>query len=102
MMEFTPIRPIEPLWDSLTQPVSRTEENPAVSMFAGVFRQAIQDVRDTNAQQVDLEYQLSTGQIDNPALVTIAATKASVAAELLMQMRNKAVETYNELMRISL
>lgn len=101
-MEFTPIRPIEPLWDSLTQPAQKTQESPAASLFANVFGQAIQNVRDTDAQRVDLEYQLSTGQIDNPALVTTAATKASVAAELLLQMRNKAVDAYNELMRISL
>lgn len=101
-MEFTPIRPVEPLWDSLTQPAQRTEENPAIPLFASVFQQAIQNVRDTNATQVDLEYQLATGQIDNPALVTTAITKATTAAELLMQMRNKAVEAYNELMRVSL
>ena len=101
-MEFTPIRPIEPLFNSLTQPVKKTEENPAVSMFAQVFQQAIQNVRDTNATQVDLEYQLATGQIDNPALVTTAITKASTAAELLMQMRNQVLEAYNEIMRISL
>lgn len=101
-MEFTPIRPVEPLFDSLTQPVQKTEGNPGISMFASVFQQAIQNVRDTNATQVDLEYQLATGQIDNPALVTTAITKASTAAELLMQMRNKAVDAYNELMRISL
>ena len=34
--------------------------------------------------------------------MTTAITKASTAAELLMQMRNKAVDAYNELMRISL
>lgn len=101
-MEFTPIRPVEPLWDSLTQPVRETGSSPAGSMFASIFQKAIQNVRDTNAQQVDLEYQLATGQIDNPALVTTAITKASTAAELLMQMRNKAVDAYNELMRISL
>ena len=67
-----------------------------------MFQSAIQNVRDTNAQQVELEYQLATGQIDNPALVTTAASKASTAALLLMEMRNKAVDTYNELMRISL
>ena len=93
MMEF---RPIEPLWDSLSQPAQPAGQNPAGSLFASVFQSAIQNVRDTNAQQVD------TGQIDNPALVPTAASKASTAALLLMEMRNKAVDTYNELMRISL
>ena len=101
-MEFTPIRPIEPLFDSLTQPAKQAEENPAVSMFANVFQQAIQNVRDTNATQVDLEYQLATGQLDNPADLTLATSKANNAAILLMEMRNKAMDAYNELMRISL
>ena len=99
MMEF---RPIEPLWDSLSQPAQPVRQNPAGSLFASVFQSAIQNVRDTNAQQVNLEYQLATGQIDNPALVNTAIAKASTAAELLMQMRNKALDAYNELMRISL
>lgn len=101
-MEFTPIKPIQPLWDSLTQPAAAADRNPAGTLFASVFQSAIENVRQTNAQQVDLEYQLATGQIDNPAEVTLAASKASTAALLLMEMRNKAVDTYNEIMRISL
>ena len=100
-MELTPIRPIESLWDS-TPEVKQTSSDPAGSLFAAVFQQAIQDVRDTNAEQVNLEYQLSTGQIDNPALLTTATSKATTAALLLMEMRNKALDAYNELMRISL
>lgn len=98
-MEFTPI---QPLWSSLTQPAQETKQTPASSLFASVFQSAIDNVRQTNQAQVDLEYQLATGQIDNPAEVNLAASKASTAALLLMEMRNKAVDTYNELMRISL
>ena len=102
MLDFTPI---QPLWTpSLSAPKAEEKETTtaAGSIFADVFRSAIQNVRDTNDQQVKLEYQLATGQIDNPALVTTAITKATTAVELLMQMRNHAVEAYNELMRISL
>lgn len=67
-----------------------------------MFQSAIDNVRQTNAEQVDLEYQLSTGQIDNPADLTLATAKATNAALLLMEMRNKALDVYNELMRISL
>lgn len=101
-MEFTPIRPIEPLWDSLSAKPAEQAKDPARSLFAAVFQSAIDNVRETNQVQVDLEYQLATGQIDNPALVTTAITKATTAAELLMQMRNHAVDAYNELTRISL
>lgn len=101
-MEFSPIRPIEPLWDTTQTQPTEAAPAPATSVFANVFRQAIENVRQTNAEQVNLEYQLSTGQLDNPALVTTATSKATTAALLLMEMRNKAIDTYNELMRISL
>ena len=101
-MEFTPIIPIQPLFDSAAGQSDRSVESTGSSLFAAVFQSAINNVRETNAKQVDLEYQLATGQIDNPALVTTAITKATTAAELLMQMRNHAVDAYNELTRISL
>ncbi len=101
-MEFTPIRPIVPLWE--TEPAQSQEgaAGAAGSLFASVFQSAIDNVRQTNRAQVDLEYQLSTGQIDNPAELNLAISKATAAAELLMQMRNKALDAYNELMRISI
>ena len=51
---------------------------------------------------MDLEYKLATGQLDNPAELTLAASNASNAALLLMELRNKALDVYNELMRVSL
>lgn len=101
-MEFTPITPLQPLFDTTETQTGRSVEDTGASMFAAVFQSAIDNVRQTNRTQVDLEYKLATGQIDNPAEVTLAIEKATTAAELLMQMRNKAVDAYNELMRISL
>lgn len=99
-MEFTPILP---LWDSLTQPAQEAERgSPAGSLFASVFQSAIDNVRETSYIKSHMEYQLATGQIDNPAEVSLAITKAEIATDLLMEMRNKAVDVYNELMRISL
>ena len=101
-MEFTPMRPIQPLWESISaQPAERTWQSGS-ALFASVFQSAIDNVRETNKVKTDLEYRLATGQIDNPTEVTLAITKAGAASDLLMEMRNKAVETYNELMRISM
>jgi len=102
-MEFTPISPIQHLWESSpAQDAQKVQNDPENSLFANIFRQAIQNVRDTNAEQVNMEYQLATGLIDNPALVNTATAKATAAAELLMQLRNQALDVYNELMRISI
>ena len=50
----------------------------------------------------EAQYLLSTGQLDNPAAQTIAAEKESIALDLLIQLRNKALDVYSELTRISL
>ena len=101
-MEFTPVVPIQPLIGTGETQSGRSVEDAGSSLFATVFQSAIDNVRTTNAKQVDLEYKLATGQIDNPAEVTLAIEKATTAAELLMQMRNQVLEAYNEIMRISL
>ena len=45
---------------------------------------------------------LATGQMDNPAEMSIASSQWSMSVNLLIQLRNKALDAYNELMRISL
>ena len=101
-MEFTPVVPIQPLIGTGETQSGRSVEDASSSLFATVFQSAIDNVRTTNAKQVDLEYKLATGQIDNPAELTLATANASNAALLLMELRNKALDVYNELMRISL
>jgi len=71
-------------------------------MFADIFQSAIDNVKQTDAEKNHAEYLLATGQLDNPAELTIAATKAQTSVELLVQLRSKALESYNELMRINL
>ena len=76
--------------------------SPADGMFGTIFRSAIQNVRTTDAEKTEAEYLLATGQLDNPAALTIATTKNQIAVELLVQLRNKALDAYSELTRISL
>ena len=97
---------IQPLWEEM--PVSRfraaaevkTEE--IVNPFTDIFRQAIDAVKETDAEKVQMEYLTATGQLDNPALLSIASTKAQLSVEFLMQLRTRATEVYNELMRMNL
>jgi flagellar hook-basal body complex protein FliE len=81
--------------------VSETTSSGA-GAFYSIFQDAIQNVKDTDSDLVQAEYLLSTGQLDNPATVTIAATKSELAVDLLVQLRNKALDAYSELTRISL
>ncbi|MCI8989255.1 MAG: flagellar hook-basal body complex protein FliE [Lawsonibacter sp.] len=101
-MEFTPVSPIRPLIETAETQSAQSGRSAGVSLFSTVFQSAINDVRETNTKQVDLEYKLATGQLDNPAELTLATAQASNSALLLMTLRDRAMDVYNELMRISL
>ena len=101
-MEFTPVSPIRPLIETAETQSAQSGRSAGISLFSTVFQSAINDVRETNAKQVDLEYKLATGQLDNPAELTLATAQASNSALLLMTLRDRAMDVYNGLMRISL
>lgn len=81
-------------------PVSQTEQGG--TLFESIFQSAIQNVKDTDADWTQSEYLLSTGQLDNPATALISFTKLSTATNLLIQLRNKALDAYSELTRLSM
>ena len=98
------INGVKPLWNEmpLQQPQEQTKQgNPSVS-FADIFRSAINEVAEAQNQVANAEYLLTTGQLDNPAYATIAIAKAELSVSMLAQLRTKALDAYNELMRISM
>lgn len=96
---------ISPLWESLPgreiQP-ARTENKATGASFADIFRSIIDNVRESEDEVAKKEYLLSTGQLDNPAELNIALYKAEASMQLMVQLREKALNVYSELSRISL
>ena len=89
-------------------PLRPTQEEEATTLdqvkdssFGGLFKELIQDVKDTDAEFTQNQYLLSTGQLDNPVQVGISAYKAEIALDLLIQLRNRALDAYNELKNMS-
>lgn len=82
-----------------TNPVSGRE---GVSVFGQMFNEMIDTVKQSEKTVQEKEYLLATGQLDNPHELTAAVAEAQLAVDLLAQVRNKTLEAYNELMRISL
>ena len=96
---------IQPLWDTmpLGQPAApAAADKSAGGPFTDIFQSAIDAVRTTDAEKTQMEYLMATGQLDNPALLTIASAKAQLSVDLLVNLRNKSMDAYNELMRINL
>lgn len=96
---ITPIQPIGSIGGiQKTQGIQEGNGN----VFSDIFKNAIQDVTDAQVNLEQQQYLLATGQIDDAHTVPIAAAEAQLTVDMLVQLRNKALDSYNELMRISL
>ena len=97
------ITPLQP-WSlgdiSGSEKVVKGEEG--IAAFKSVFEEAINDVRKTEDTLAKNQYLLATGQIEDPHTVSIASSEAQLASDVLVSLRNKALESYNEIMRINL
>lgn len=101
MNTIEPLRALTPLQSSAPSPRA-TENGDGSNPFTDIFQSAIDAVKETDAEKTQMEHLMATGQLDNPALLTIASTKAQLSVDLLVQLRNKSMDAYNELMRINL
>ena len=81
--------------------IAQQSNTAAAGTFGSIFQSAIDYVKETDQAKNEAEYLLATGQLDNPAELTIAATKAQIAVELMVQLRNRALDAYNELKNIA-
>lgn len=99
-MQMTPIQPIQSIQSladlNKTSKISGSENQLP---FQDLFQDALNNVTSSDANLNQEIYKLSTGQSDDLHNLTIASQKASLSVELLVQLRNKALDAYNEIMR---
>ena len=79
--------------------VSETED---FIPFQDMLDEAVKNVTETGATvQADI-ISLVTGESDDLHTLTINLAKADLAVQTLVQVRNKALDAYNDIMRITL
>ena len=89
-----PIKPASPR----IQPQSKPDTSPsgAPNLFESFLQQ-------TNHQQIASDQAINdlvTGKTDNVQQVVMAVAKAEMSFQLFMEIRNKLIDSYNELMRM--
>lgn len=99
MNTIAPIQKLNALQEFSAAGNSQTQ--PAGLPFQSLFQEAVNNVKQTDSALNQEVYQMTTGQSDNLHDIVIASQKASLSVELLVQMRNKALDSYNEIMRMS-
>jgi flagellar hook-basal body complex protein FliE len=68
--------------------------------FAGVLSKGLEGVQAAQTNADSLAVQVANGTLTDPAQYTMAATEASLGLQLTMAIRNKAVEAFQEIMRM--
>jgi flagellar hook-basal body complex protein FliE len=73
---------------------------PANASFVQQLQNAIQDVEGLQVRRDEMVEDMVTGKTTEVHDVMIAAKESQLAFELLMEIRNKLLESYQELMRM--
>jgi len=95
------IKPINQI-DSVNQLNNVNKQENKSNDFRNIFNEAINNVKETENILAKEQYLFATGQSQDTHSLGIAATKAQISVELLVTLRNKALESYNEIMRINM
>ncbi len=70
------------------------------SGFGHLLKKAIEEVNALQQQSSEMKTKLVTGETEDIHQVMIAAAKADLAFQLTVQIRNKVIEAYQEIMRM--
>ncbi len=70
------------------------------SDFASQLGASLQRLQEQQTNADNLGVQAATGQLADVHDYIIAATEANLATQLAVQVRNKAVDAFNEIMRM--
>jgi flagellar hook-basal body complex protein FliE len=68
--------------------------------FPQVFKEMVQNTNDLESQAAQIAEKFALGEVTDIHEVMIAAEEAGVALNLVMEIRNKLIEAYQEMMRM--
>lgn len=68
--------------------------------FADYLQEGVQEVNASQKKSDKMSMQVATGKSENLHETMLAATQAELGFNLMVQIRNKALEAYSEIMRM--
>ena len=94
------ISPVQSVFDTENEQVKEiTESTP---QFSDVFKEVFNDVQETQQQTNIDAVKLMQGEIDDLHTIYNNMTKASIAVETFVAVKNAAVDAYNQVLQISM
>jgi len=94
------ISPVQSVFENENEQVKEiTESTP---QFSDVFKEVFNDVQETQQQTNIDAVKLMQGEIDDLHTIYNNMTKASIAVETFVAVKNAAVDAYNQVLQISM
>lgn len=84
----------------INQSVSKNRNIDDANTFSDILNQAIEQVKTLEVSDKTLNTSVINGDINEIHTAVIEAEKAELALRLTVQIRNKIVEAYNDIMRM--
>ena len=94
------ISPVQSVFDNENGQVKEITES--APQFSDVFREVFNDVQETQQQTNIDAVKLMQGEIDYLHTIYNNMTKASIAVETFVAVKNAAVDAYNQVLQISM
>ena len=96
------VNSMTPLGSLLGSDKTVKRDDSETGSFKEMFQNIVQNVEETEAVTRMDAYKLSIGEMDDLHTMIINAGKAELALSTMMQLRNKVLESYSEVMRTNL
>jgi len=84
-----------------TGELQQNNESAAIP-FSQYLSNALNDTNDLLLEADSISNEFAAGKTDNIQQVLIATEKADIALQFTMQIRNKILDAYNEIMRMQI
>ena len=98
-MEMVPLQ-MTPVKMSAESHLGETMPEPEVKSFGQYLVDALKETNTLQQKSDAMNAALAAGEVDDISQVVIAGQKAEIALQFTMQVRNRALSAYQELMRM--
>ncbi len=85
-----------------TEAIAKPVNENKVGGFGDILKKSLAEVNAAQNNSDKLTGQLVTGEVQDVHEVMIASQKANLSLQMTVQVRNKVVEAYQEVMRMQL
>ncbi|HOC91660.1 MAG TPA: flagellar hook-basal body complex protein FliE [bacterium] len=99
MTTIDPVQSIGPVRPSSPFPFETDTPAKTDETFAQMLQRAVGTTNDMMTHADEMAFKLALGEVEDIHQVMIAIEKASIAMSLTLEIRDRAVEAFNTLMR---